>query len=188
MESFSHAFEDCVSGCRRTCNCETEFYDPTGERDWEDGELEALEADSKAIALNHSVGTLRFGGDEYVIDCDCWKEKAESWIAVFESHRMQIADFFGREKTKALERAQAMADLVPESFAPTPDWKPMDSAPMNSTRVNLMMKNGAVVYGAHWACDESGEEQPPFRGWFIRDEKARCFKEVEGKPYWWQEA
>jgi len=29
------------------------------------------------------------------------------------------------------------------------------------------MDDGTIHEKAHWACDLSGEEQPPFRGWFI---------------------
>lgn len=28
------------------------------------------------------------------------------------------------------------------------------------------MADGAVIERAHWASDLSGEEQPPFQGWF----------------------
>lgn len=30
----------------------------------------------------------------------------------------------------------------------------------------LPMADGAVIERAHWASDLSGEEQPPFQGWF----------------------
>lgn len=46
------------------------------------------------------------------------------------------------------------------------EWRSMDSAPHNATWVKVKMADGRVLR-AHWASDLSGEEQPPFRGWFV---------------------
>src|SRR5689334_12958567 len=46
------------------------------------------------------------------------------------------------------------------------DWRKMDSAPKDCSWVQGMLKDGSVVR-MHYAEDLSGEEQPPFRGWFI---------------------
>lgn len=46
-------------------------------------------------------------------------------------------------------------------------WLPMTSAPKNCTHVRVLMKEGTVHEDAHWASDLSGEDQPPFEGWFI---------------------
>jgi hypothetical protein len=51
------------------------------------------------------------------------------------------------------------------------EWRPIESAPNNATEVILKVpceknsKGYRTVIG-HWAQDLSGEEQPPFRGWF----------------------
>lgn len=47
------------------------------------------------------------------------------------------------------------------------DWRPMDTAPTTGPVVWVRVKcrDGRFV-DAHFACDLSGEEQPPFRGWF----------------------
>lgn len=55
----------------------------------------------------------------------------------------------------------------------TDDWRPMDSAPKNSTNVRLLLKNGQEVVG-HFAEDLSGEEQPAFSGWFKQIDRATC--------------
>lgn len=44
-------------------------------------------------------------------------------------------------------------------------WQKMASAPRNATWVQVKMKDGRVLR-AHWASNESGEEQPAYRGWF----------------------
>lgn len=46
------------------------------------------------------------------------------------------------------------------------DWRPMSSAPSNAAEIRVRMADGSVIERAHWACDTSGEAQPPFRGLF----------------------
>lgn len=43
----------------------------------------------------------------------------------------------------------------------------MDSAPLRATRVKVILRDGKTYSDAHFAIDLSGEEQPPFIGWFI---------------------
>lgn len=73
-----------------------------------------------------------------------------------------------------------------------PLWRSMDSAPKESypiQHVQLLMQDGKVVRDAHWACDMSGAEQPPFRGWFIpvrRDNgTVSYYTEACGTPQGW---
>jgi hypothetical protein len=47
-------------------------------------------------------------------------------------------------------------------------WLPMESAPKNATWVMVKMKDGEELE-AHWAQDLSGENQPPFKGWFMKN-------------------
>lgn len=44
----------------------------------------------------------------------------------------------------------------------------MSSAPVNAKRVKVVTPDGKVHCDAHFAMDLSGEEQPPFIGWFVR--------------------
>ena len=48
-------------------------------------------------------------------------------------------------------------------------WLSMDTAPKGET-VEVRMKNGKKRI-AHFAQDLSGEEQPPFKGWFTERSK-----------------
>lgn len=43
----------------------------------------------------------------------------------------------------------------------------MNTAPRNATTIQVRMANGQVHPDCHWACDLSGEDQPPFKGWFV---------------------
>lgn len=57
-------------------------------------------------------------------------------------------------------------------FKPEPNrrpWRDLASAPKNATDVELCLsfKSGEKCIG-HWAEDLSGDEQPPFRGWFTK--------------------
>lgn len=44
------------------------------------------------------------------------------------------------------------------------DWRRMSSAPKDSWWIEA--RNAQSVRIVHYACDLSGEEQPPFIGWF----------------------
>lgn len=46
-------------------------------------------------------------------------------------------------------------------------WLSIDDAPKNARWVIGLFESGAELE-VHWASDLSGEEQPPFRGWFAR--------------------
>ena len=45
-------------------------------------------------------------------------------------------------------------------------WQPIKTVPHNASWVEVKMRDG-TVQRAHWASDLSGEEQPPFEGWFV---------------------
>lgn len=45
------------------------------------------------------------------------------------------------------------------------DWEPIATAP-KGRNIRVRLADGRIYDEAHWASDLSGEEQPPFRGWF----------------------
>lgn len=47
-----------------------------------------------------------------------------------------------------------------------PDWRPIRTAPKDATWIQVRMEDG-TIHRAHWASNLSGEEQPPFEGWFV---------------------
>lgn len=62
-------------------------------------------------------------------------------------------------------------------------WRPMDEAPKNATWVFVRLPDGAEV-AAHWASDLSGEEQPPFEGWFVGGKHTSGFRQVKDPVLW----
>lgn len=110
FENFEQAFRGGVSGLRRTCECGVEYWDSYNSGyDWEEGEREALEADPKAKALDHSVGVVELEGRYYVDGCTCWHKRAEQVIRFLNEHAVAIAEYLTLEK----KRKQAEADAAP---------------------------------------------------------------------------
>jgi hypothetical protein len=62
------------------------------------------------------------------------------------------------------------------------DWRTMESAPKNATWVEV--DTGTRIVRAHWASNLSGEEQPPFEGWF--EDKGSYFAAVFPSPIRWR--
>lgn len=110
--NFEEAFRCPFSGCRGTCECGAEFYNPDNCWDWEEGELERLEADKDTIGINHSVGYVKFEGREYVDACDCWHKRAQSIIEFIVGHGSGIADFLNAERKRKIAEANLVTPVV----------------------------------------------------------------------------
>jgi hypothetical protein len=110
FESFEGAFSGRTGSCVRDCECGKTFWDSynTG-YDWEEGEVDRLVADPKAIAVDYAVGTIEFEGRTYVNACDCWHQRAIRIIAFLRGHDEAIADFLTAER----KRKQQQADRAP---------------------------------------------------------------------------
>lgn len=112
FESFEKAFSDNVGTCRAQCACGKEFYDKINRGyDWEEGEFEALEADPDATGLDCSVGYISFEGQTFVMDCDCWKERAQKIGAFIDAHMDKIARYFREERTRRTKEAEAVPSI-----------------------------------------------------------------------------
>lgn len=110
LESFERAFDLHMGTCRMTCACGKEYWDAAnGGYDWEDGEVERLENDPNAVALNYSVGAVCFEGNDYVVDCPCWHKRAKQIMRFIDGHSSAIAEYLTNEK----KRKQAIADRSP---------------------------------------------------------------------------
>lgn len=118
LENFERAFDGHSGGCRRTCNCGREFYNPDPHWSWEEGEIDRL-AESGATSLDYSVGIIRFEGVDYVPDCSCWRERAERIMGFIDSHARQIAEYLTLEK----QLKQAEADAAPVVGGEADEWK-----------------------------------------------------------------
>ena len=108
--NFIAAFTSNSGGCRCSCHCGREFYDPNGGWDFEDGEIEKLQADANATALDYSVETIIFDGREYVTDCTCWLKRAERIVEWMDHHIYQIADYLQLEKDRKQQEAKILKE------------------------------------------------------------------------------
>lgn len=73
-------------------------------------------------------------------------------------------------------------EWFPTDFSPPPrsSWWFCPRVPVNRWKakwVQVMLEDGTVL-DAHWACDLSGDEQPPFLGWFDRQHREILFKRI----------
>ena len=109
LENFKEVFSSHSSGCRRRCHCGKEYYDPDGVWDWEEGELEALEKNKRAIPLDYSPGDIFFNGSKYVDACECWHKRAIDFMSTLDEHAHEIAEYLSLEK----KRKQEIADQSP---------------------------------------------------------------------------
>jgi len=67
-------------------------------------------------------------------------------------------------------------------ISPPGNWNAMATAPVNAKRVKVILADGTIYPDAHFAMDLSGEEQPPFIGWFVR--RGRSFCEISTPVGW----
>lgn len=63
------------------------------------------------------------------------------------------------------------------------DWRTLSSAPNDSRWIEMELQDRKIVR-AHYACDLSGSDQPPFKGWFY--DAGGYFYEVWPKPVRWR--
>lgn len=109
IESFKEAFHTGMGGCRRECDCGVQFYNSDGGWDWEERELERLEADKTSRDIDCSVAEVEFEGKSFVYQCDCWHERAEKLMEFIDGHSHGIAEYLTLEKL----RMQAEVDNMP---------------------------------------------------------------------------
>jgi hypothetical protein len=107
--NFERAFSGGTAGCVRRCECGKQYYDGVQSYDWEEGELEKLQADPKARHLEYAPGDVVFEGCSYVDACDCWHKRADKIMGFLDAHAHQIAEYLTLEK----KRKQSIADDAP---------------------------------------------------------------------------
>ena len=106
IETFEKAFSTCTAGFTRECNCGKMFYDTHNHWDTTPEEFESLE--KTACPLMHSVETIWLEGREYVMDCDCWKERGKQIMDWLDTHRDQITAYLNGERERLLREAISM--------------------------------------------------------------------------------
>jgi len=111
-ELFERAFSAHIHSCRRKCNCGIEYWD--GENDgytWEEGEIEELEKNPKAVCLPHSVSMMNINGKIVVADCNCWLEQAKGIAGWLDQNDQQVAAWLNMRRKKALAIANALPEV-----------------------------------------------------------------------------
>lgn len=75
---------------------------------------------------------------------------------------------------------------VPRGVQAVGVWQPMATAPKDCTWIIVLTEKG-VEERVHWAEDLTGEEQPPYQGWFKAHPSPRCgFIQVRGPFQGWK--
>lgn len=109
LENFERAFSEHTGSCRVQCNCGRTFYNYTDRGCWDVGELEALEKNPEATAVDYTIGHIGFEGRVYADGCTCWHQRAAVIIAFLDYHAASVAEWMKLEK----KRKQAIADASP---------------------------------------------------------------------------
>lgn len=104
-QQFEEAFVDDKGRCKVTCHCGATYYNNFDYIEWEDGELEEMEASDKAFGVSHFIGTLTLEGRQYVDCCDCWLKHAEKVMNFIDDHARAIATYLTLEKKRKQEEA-----------------------------------------------------------------------------------
>lgn len=113
-ERVSDLFEDIfTSGCGHCvidCACGRTYFDNSQSCDWEDGELESLEAKAetqpdKYVAVDHTIGTFTLFGVEYVYGCPCTAGKPREYEAFILKHARKIAIYLNKKAEGLRETA-----------------------------------------------------------------------------------
>lgn len=98
FENFVAAFHSSSGGCRRTC--------PRSNPSPRQGCRILDLAKSDATALEYTVETIIMDGKEYVVDCECWRDRAAKLMAAIDAYAPQIAEYLTLEKARKLHEAE----------------------------------------------------------------------------------
>lgn len=111
LDNFDRAFSNTrTNHC--VCNCGKVYWDcHNSGYDWCEGEVERLEADPNATAVQYAIGVIDVDGRWYANACDCWKTRATRIINWLEENREAVATFLRHEKARRVAEATMMATV-----------------------------------------------------------------------------
>lgn len=104
-ENFKEAFSDGCGSIRGRCACGVEYYNPS-DHGFDPGEYEALICNDNAHETDGTVSFITFEGRTYVVQCGCWKKRAERLAEFIDSHAFKIAAYLRLEKRRKEEVAR----------------------------------------------------------------------------------
>lgn len=176
-----------VRDCER--HGKTFFNDYDNSECYEEGELADLRAKARAnpekyIGCDRDVFTATILGREFVWQCDECREEAYNQQERLWGFRDQIARYLNSRLKEETERAAREFQELTINISGQDGWKSIDTAPINSVRIKVLMKDGTVHPDAHFAQDLSGEDQPQFIGWFIPQSDAKGFVAISEPLAW----
>ena len=169
--------------CQVTCEaCErTYFVTSAGHGDYSEGELEGLllrahENPDEYIEVDDfgSVSTMIHPGTGKSVVVGCLCDPTKNLSEFIERHAEELKDYLTLYFRDIHTAASAMVEESAKALASL-GWSEMSVAPKTTERIEVELKDGSIVE-AHWASDLSGEEQPPFQGWFV--ERGDGFSQV----------
>jgi len=173
----------CCEACERIY-----FVTSPGHGDYEEGELERLLEFSRQNPEKYievpdfdsvSTITLPTSGKHVVVGCLCDPTRD---LSVFiesnaEALTRYLKDYWRARRSEAATKEQKSFEALSSL-----GWSDMACAPKDATWVEVETAKGKVVR-AHWASDLSGEDQPPFEGWFVMEQAGR-FNQIH--PVHWR--
>lgn len=105
---FAEVFNSGCGNVCRTCSCGKTFFNYMDEGCFDTGELESLQAKSKAdpdrfIAVDHTVGTMSICGREIVMGCTC--AIASNYEGFIRDNARRLAEYLRRYAAALREKA-----------------------------------------------------------------------------------
>lgn len=110
-QNFEQAFDSGCGSCRGDCCCGKTFYNPDDHWDFEDGELDELEANQNATGVDHAIGFVIFEGRYYLNACDCWHERSKQIMDFIDAHAREISKYLNAEKARKISEANQVESL-----------------------------------------------------------------------------
>lgn len=115
IDSFERAFSH-TSTREFTCDCGKVYWDAHNSGyDWQEGEVEKLQADPNVHACGHAIGIIDIDGRQYADACNCWHPLASRIIRWLEANRDEVVAFLRMEKQRCVAEANQMATVEDES-------------------------------------------------------------------------
>ena len=101
-------------------------------------------------------------GKHVVIGCTC--DPTYPLALLIESNAVELTEYLKLYWQSVHSKASRAAEVAAKSLASL-GWSEMAVAPKTGATIEVKLQDGTIIT-AHWAQDLTGEEQPPFQGWF----------------------
>jgi hypothetical protein len=109
INNFITAFNSGVGSAIQTCQYGKTYFSSDGGFDWEEGQLERLQVHDDTIDTGiYAVEYLEFERSLYVIDCNCWHDRAEKIMAFLDFHAEKIGRYYQEERRRLQSEAQRL--------------------------------------------------------------------------------